>query len=315
MPTHREFFKNVEEAVGSVSSTEQRFLILHGEADDYDADSVEAVEAAVGLIECLREARAAVPKAEQLSDSETGASLTDPRWELLRDINEAHRDIPQLTVRDLLAGEQGKPKTRRERGMPPSEFKPLVVSHILDLDVYPPSTRVEISVDSRVSQQALISELRQLWPKLVEKGWVRRTRELEERALELVRFVCLECTPEMSWRERQNAWDSQHPGWEYKDPRAFQSAFRRTADSLTGSRDGLDAFCKSEDPGKQIELLFHAYDKLRISVLAEVNRLRKESVSLSEIAERIGEVANGVDEDEIRQLLERECGQHGDGQE
>jgi len=71
------------------------------------------------------------------------------------------------------------------------------------------------------------------------KGWVHITRPLGERAIGLVRFVCLESGKGATWRERLAAWNERFPAWQFKDVRAFQAAFRRAETQLTGRRGGL----------------------------------------------------------------------------
>ncbi|MDP2181396.1 MAG: hypothetical protein Q8K99_02355 [Actinomycetota bacterium] len=98
---------------------------------------------------------------------------------------------------------------------------------------------VSITFDSRLSRQALFREITQMWPDLRSKGWVRPSRPLGERKLTLVRFVCLDSTPDESWRGRLDRWNKVHPNWCYRDSAAMQSDFARAEASLTGIKQGL----------------------------------------------------------------------------
>lgn len=303
MPTKDEFFGRVAEVVGKVSSAERTVLEFLDYVRDYELNGLDAVDGAAGVVGMLRDAYGTPSEVAQMPDSIAGASLTDPRWALLRDLNEAYRDIPRWTAGELLKGAAGKPRTARELGRPQSEFKPLEVSRVLDLDKYPESERVQISIDNRVSLQALIAALRQLWPQMAARKWVRRTRPLDERTLALIRFVCLEPSG-TTWRERMKNWEERHPHRKYGDVRAFQGAFSRAALSLTGSRDGLDAFYASNDPDQVMQRLIRAVHDLGDVGLAEIEKLRREGLSFAEIAERASAPAEKVDEEEVRRLAE-----------
>ncbi|MCH8161728.1 MAG: zinc-binding dehydrogenase [Chloroflexi bacterium] len=61
--------------------------------------------------------------------------------------------------------------------------------------------RIPLSLDSRLSLRALIAELRQLWPKLLDRELVRRTRLLGDRTLGLLHFVCLKAPIDASSRD------------------------------------------------------------------------------------------------------------------
>jgi hypothetical protein len=140
-----------------------------------------------------------------------------------------------------------------------SKWEPITVRRVLD-DEAPPlySSRLEVSFDSRVSKRRLKLALDELWPELEKEGHVRRTRPMEERAAELVRFVCLECDVGATWRERLIGWNDRHSEWSYgEDPRNFSKDFRRAEQQLTGRRYGLAWFYSQRlrDASRGLELL------------------------------------------------------------
>lgn len=123
-------------------------------------------------------------------------------------------------------------------------WHPLVATQAERFDTSDPlgDKRIPLSLDSRLSLRALIAELRQLWPKLLDRELVRRTRLLGDRTLGLLHFVCLKAPIDASSRERSNAWNEAHPEWRYTDVRAFTTAFHRGEEQLTGRKRGLAAF-------------------------------------------------------------------------
>ncbi len=100
--------------------------------------------------------------------------------------------------------------------------------------------RVVLSIDARLPLDALQRELRKLWPRAQEAGWIRGGRALGLRKLGLLRFVCLEAEPGSSWRALCDAWNAAHPEWAYSSPWALQSDFHRAEVSLVGRKHGLD---------------------------------------------------------------------------
>jgi hypothetical protein len=100
--------------------------------------------------------------------------------------------------------------------------------------------RVTVEFDARLSLRAVMGQLRELWPLLRKRRWVRYTKDLGDRKVELVRFVC-ETMPDATWRERFGAWQSARPEWPYPSAQAFASDFHRAEQSLTGYHYGLDS--------------------------------------------------------------------------
>lgn len=146
---------------------------------------------------------------------------SDGRWDLWRDL-----------VRARAAGE-GDHR--------PDEWEPLVVRD-LGLGILGAS-KVRIEFDGRLSRRALFSSIERIWPLMQKHLWLRATRPMDERNLELVRFVCLKLAPDRSWQERCEGWNRQAPeAWQYPDRRQFQSAFRRAEEALSGRKYGLAWF-------------------------------------------------------------------------
>ena len=179
-----------------------------------------AVERAVELVGDLR-------SSGLVSDDEAiPIGSDDLRWTLIAELQEA------------IARQRGRPVGRwepitiddRKRAMP----NPLHLS------------RVRFSVDSGMSRQGLLKAIGDIYPVLRESGRVRRTRPPGERAIAVVRFVCLERERDETWRERFDAWNAAHPEWSFASARAFHGAFRRAEMQLTGERRGLAWFYDEE---------------------------------------------------------------------
>jgi hypothetical protein len=156
------------------------------------------------------------------------AGAADGRWGLWADL------------RSALASPKGK-----------AAWSPLRVNLAIDQSVgLLGSSRVEVSFDSRLSLSRLRAGLAELWPELVERQWVRQARPMRRRAESLVRLVCLECSPALTWEQRWKLWQREcAPGgrfvgkkWEYADHRALHSDFRRAEIALTGRPRGLAVF-------------------------------------------------------------------------
>ena len=175
------------------------------------------------LADCVKRLQACFPKAAR--EEAAAAKVTeDERWQLLADIgsafNEKYRELPV---------------TAEYHG-----FVPMTVSRAVDGGSYPASERIQIDFDSRMSLSSVVAAIQSEWKtRFRVQGWVRSTRQLGERGLALVRFVCLETLDTASWRERMTQWNEARPEWYFKDVRAFQAAFRRAEAQLTGHRGGL----------------------------------------------------------------------------
>ncbi len=158
------------------------------------------------------------------SDSLASSPASDGRWRLLRKLNAAYH--------------KAEPKAPGS-----SDWSPMRVSRVaLNFDTYPTTSEVVVRFDSRVSLRALNIALRGVWPQLHQRGWLRRSRPLGERALALIRFVCLETPPDVTWRSRLEAWNASNPNWAYLGVRAFERDFRRAEEELTGERRSLESF-------------------------------------------------------------------------
>jgi hypothetical protein len=155
-----------------------------------------------------------------------GAS-DDGRWELWRDLIAARQS-------GFAAGVA-------------SDWAPFVVTRVFDISRRPLySERIELSVDSRVPLRRVKKELDRFWARMTAEGWVKRSRPLGDRALALVRFVCLDADRDAKWRARLKAWNSTHPKETFDSVQPFQSAFRRAEKQLTGRKYGLAWFYDEE---------------------------------------------------------------------
>lgn len=235
MPTAAMLWQEAEKKLGfPVPSTVRSFCRRQGWVDMYlEAEEWEAkadtVEFLVQIIRNLKVAGVIGEASYRVSP----APASDGRWALLQELNATYHDA--------------QPEAPGS-----GEWDPIEVSRVvLSLDTYPPSTQVILRFDSRLSLQGLTNQLRRLWPDLIRRGWTRRTRPLEKRALALVRFVCLGTPAGSTWRERRGAWNKAHPAWNYPDVRAFERDFRRAERQLSGQRYGLEWFY---EPGARLDL-------------------------------------------------------------
>jgi hypothetical protein len=231
MPTTEAgLWKSIERELGiGLPAPVRQFCRAQGWVRDYltgtDDDRVETRDYIAETIRNLRESglwQGSEPEPIELTPAH------DARWPLLKDLADAPRAAHGLPESDWA----------------PIQVQPVYIVHT-DRRTAPgiPSHQVlHIQVDPRVNYRRLTAELRRLWPELVRRGWVRRTRSLEDRSIALLRFVCLETPAESSWRDRMHRWNTRYPGWAYTDARPFQSAFRRAEQQLTGEPYGLEWF-------------------------------------------------------------------------
>jgi hypothetical protein len=203
----------------------QRFCRARGWVGDYlqeeePEDRASAVRAVADTVQDLWDS-GVVPRE---SDSLAASISSDGRWRVLRKLNAAYHEA-----------EPDAPGS--------SEWSPVRVSRVaLNLDMHPTTSEVVVRFDSRLSLRTLNNALRGVWPQLHRRGWLRRSRPLGERALALLRFVCLETPPESTWRRRLDAWNASHPNWTYSGVRAFERDLRRAEEELTGEGYALEWF-------------------------------------------------------------------------
>jgi len=220
----------VERSLGfEVPEQARQFCGLRGLVGDYFAageatDSESEEEWRSEALETIRLTILALKDAGYLPLATLVPTVPDDaRWPLLCDLSAAS---------ERLSG------WRAASGQP---YRPFRVGRMLDFTVYPPASFVSIQVDNRMSMRTVVCILREMWPRLVEDGWVRRTRPLGDRAIALLRFVSLQTPKDAAWRDRQSAWNEAFAdrGWAFADVRAFERAFRRAEVQLTGTRNGL----------------------------------------------------------------------------
>ncbi|MHB8804605.1 MAG: hypothetical protein ACYC7C_05135 [Coriobacteriia bacterium] len=101
--------------------------------------------------------------------------------------------------------------------------------------------RLMILLDRRSSLQDAIAALRDMWPQLITRGWVRRTRPLGARKQRVVKLVCVDM-PDASWRERLEAWNTAFPAESYRSVQALNSDFRRGETAVSGEPYGLEEY-------------------------------------------------------------------------
>lgn len=195
---------------GQVESVERA-----ANTDEWD----KAVDEMVNTVRNLRRVGLAVVETAEAVPGD------DARWRLLKDLDDAYRRSGGV------GGEDAAPWIALSVG---HESPPL--------DIPFPRGAVELRFDHRMSLRALLAQLRVLWPLLRARGWVRATHPIAEQNAEVVRFVCLDQPPGITWRARCDAWNATHPEHSFPDARRFQAAFRRAEEQMTGSRGGLAWF-------------------------------------------------------------------------
>lgn len=224
--TKAEFMRAVGVKHGALSVKERQLLERLGHAETWaqaidDGDEDEAAETVVNAIEAVSAFRAVVSDETVVpygTQPRSASIRRDRRWTLLEALH-AHID-PE-------AG----------RWTPVSV---LGTTRWHDVAYESDETRITIEFDSRLSLAALTSELTAIWPQLSRAKIVRRTRPLGDRAIALIRLVCLETPRGTSWADRLVRWNEKFPGWRYPNVSRFNSAFRRAERQLTGKvRNGL----------------------------------------------------------------------------
>lgn len=229
-PYETELWEDVEEALGmSVPQTVRNCCEQMGLVDEFSPTPEENVVILADAVKCLQEnecyptSQDGRPKPQDKA-ARPAEVPEDERWPLLADLGRAF-DV-------------------KFRGMPVADeyhgFVPMTVRHYADTASYPPSQRIQIDFDARMSLATVLATIRREWKnRFKPQGWVHPTRRQGERAPALLRFVCLESPDTATWRERMEEWNERFPHWSFKDVRAFQAAFRRAEEQLTGRRKSL----------------------------------------------------------------------------
>lgn len=261
MPTAT-FYTAVSAQLGSaLSRQEQKFVAARGCVNEYETalDAVEREQAVSGAAELVNDLRASFGETLTFEqDTERLAGLNEGRWGLLTELRR---------YRGTVLGESDSE--------PPGH---LTVGRGMDITCYPVAHHVTVTVDSGIPLKTLIAALRALWPQMREHGYLRRTRAMDEKSVELVRFVCLKQPVGTPWRQRLAAWNSAYPERKYKEVRAFEKDFSRAETSISGSPGGLDWFYDADarelsnfKPGKSdIEALSPGARKKLDEKLAEL---------------------------------------------
>jgi hypothetical protein len=225
MPT--DFWAALEQELGGgIQPPERKMLKRRGYASQYEqevdvGDRLDTVQDSASFVRDLREVYGESVETKAIEPYAAGG-VQDGRWALLAELEEARESL-----RTDKSSEPFKEPLRISRVCSPRSMSP---------------RRITVTFDNRLSQQTLVRALRRTWPTLAREGWIRRTRPLDERTVDLLRFVCLETPPEWTWRARLAEWDRTRPQYPYAGVRPFESAFRRAEEALTGERRGLAWF-------------------------------------------------------------------------
>lgn len=180
------------------------------------------VQGATRLLRNLDEAGYAAPSAERAITPRTSSGKRDERWRLWADLRDRRAEILGL-----------------RHDEPP--WTPVHVAFDRDRGA------VVFSFDNRLSRPVVMGKVKRLWPQLIEWGWLRETRPPSERAMTLVRYVCLESRLGADWRERMEDWNSsryveEHPEWRYDTGSGLEKAFHRAERSLAGPQIEITAY-------------------------------------------------------------------------
>ncbi|MCE5252890.1 MAG: hypothetical protein LLG45_01555 [Actinomycetia bacterium] len=132
---------------------------------------------------------------------------------------------------------------QRDADDPSAEaWHPVAVGVIHNLNMGPGMAvpRVRLEFDGRISRKALHRLIDILWQDWKDRRAVLPRRPLTDKAIRLVRLVCLILPPERSWRERMTAWNEAYPHEAFNNAWDFQQKFRRAEKQLTDAEYGLE---------------------------------------------------------------------------
>jgi hypothetical protein len=205
------------------TSAEQDFCVSHGllhniesitDPHEMDNQVAEVVRTIENLRVYARSVRDSRPVGEPIG------SFNDPRWQLWRDLI------------DKASGGQQR-----------SRWRPFYLQRHVDRTIPGVlSQTIRVEFDHRMPMAALLEELKGLWPKLVEREWVRPSKPLGDRKIALIRLVCLELGMDMTWEQRLQEWNLRYPDWQYSGNNAvrkFAADFHDGEARLAGFRGAL----------------------------------------------------------------------------
>ena len=233
----------------ALTPAEQVYVKTRAQSAEY-GDNEDDAAMLVGELEAQRVAGGLPAPASALVLEIDSVGDDDPRWELLRELEDARvravvRDDEFGDVSAELRGAVLDSAVARRTGI--GRWAAIRVRTSEPIGFYngsspPPIGRtVDVSFDSRMPFVRLVRELRQQWRSLVSSGIVRRTRPLGPRKVALLRFVCLEM-PGASWADRHDAWNVRHLKWAIPERTAFIKEFHDAEESLCGRAHALAWF-------------------------------------------------------------------------
>ncbi len=205
------------------TSAEQEFCVHRGLLRDLESitdprEIDNRIREVVGTVKDLRVFESSVRDSRPV-DAPIG-SFDDPRWQLWRDLI-------------------GKASEGQQR----SRWLPFHAQRHVDQTVPGVlSQTIRIEFDHRMPMAALLEELKDIWPMLVARGWVRPSRPLGDRKIALLRLVCVELGMDMTWEQRLHEWNRRYPDWQYTGSNAvrkFAADFHDGEARLAGSRGAL----------------------------------------------------------------------------
>jgi len=221
-------WEQIAKQVGFEPSAETRTYLEQSYGDEWrdpDMRHPDMRDETVRLIvgEVLRLRDHGLEKGDTISLASSASGSRTARWDLLARLIEkaggALRDPMTIGIRPNRFDEQN----------------PLVA--LLQ------DERVAVEFPASMSLKDVEAELRRTWPSLRSLGVGRSTRPMQPKTLRLIEFVCLECSPGMTWAERYEGWQQHEKRWPYPTRRSFRTAVGNAAEALIGRRDGLRAFC------------------------------------------------------------------------
>ena len=226
---------HVERILGRRITADERTLCLTGADLDWDYlrsrdDQGVAREVAEDAVAYLNPIRPLLRKTAEFDLPNHDEPARGPQWELLADLDSVARKGTQL-------GDA-------PRWAPVRVSADFAVGAGTYGDIGSPARQVEVTVtfDARMSQRALLAELKDLWQTMTEARMVRRMRRLGPTAVNLVRHVCLDREPEDGWMGHFAAWNERYPSRAFRNSSDFQRDFHAAEQQLVGRRWGLEQF-------------------------------------------------------------------------
>jgi len=230
------------------------------------------IEGATRLLRNLDQAGYAAPSDDRAITPRTSSGKRDARWRLWGDLRDRRAEIVGLHYDE-----------------PP--WTPLHVAFDRERGA------VVFSFDNRLSRPVVMGEIKRLWPQLIEWGWLRETHPPSERAMALVRYVCLESRLGADWRERMEGWNAsrsveEHPEWRYATGSGLEKAFHRAERSLAGPQLEITAYdlkagkVLTQKTARPLSVFYDPYSQEAARAISRINTQAPAALAGNEEAQR-----------------------------